>query len=243
MNTSKNIEKIKSITATQLAQLDKVSQENYQLLKEDTEGFSDFDTLFSISTEAEETLDALIQTAEATGIFQKQEKPKTTTSKATNKKSSTKSVDKRTQQKAEKQNLEIENLEKEVEQLKDTVIGNAQFKEKIATELQKFLKVSQSGLSGVLTKNQKELTLEEQIQILKGKRKFYKNLIKGDTADFKVIALRIGLDFKKSKPKPKKQNLSGVAGTQQVETFVMYPTISGKKKTSLIDKFKHWWDN
>jgi hypothetical protein len=54
-----------------------------------------------------------------------------------------------------------------------------------------------------LTKDQKELTLEEQIQILKGKRKFYKNLIKGDTADFKAIALRIGLDFKKSKPKPK----------------------------------------
>jgi hypothetical protein len=54
MNTSKNIELVKSITASQLAQLDKVSQENYQLLKEDTEGFSDFDTLFSISTEAEE---------------------------------------------------------------------------------------------------------------------------------------------------------------------------------------------
>jgi hypothetical protein len=56
------------------------------LLKEDTEGFSDFDTLFSISTEAEETLDALIQTAEAVGIFQKQEKPKSTTSKAPSKK-------------------------------------------------------------------------------------------------------------------------------------------------------------
>ena len=75
--------------------------------------------------------------------------------------------------------------------------------------------------------------MEEQIQILKGKRKFYKNLIKGDTADFKAIALRVGLDFKKSQPKPKKQNLSGVP-----------QTISGtKKNTSLIDRFKHWWDN
>jgi hypothetical protein len=104
MNTSKNIELVKSITASQLAQLDKVSQENYQLLKEDTEGFSDFDTLFSISTEAEET-DALIQTAEAVGIFQKQEKPKSTTSKAPSKKK-TNSVDKRAQQKVEKQTLE-----------------------------------------------------------------------------------------------------------------------------------------
>jgi hypothetical protein len=42
MNTSNNIALVKSITASQLAQLDKVSQENYQLLKEDTEGFSDF---------------------------------------------------------------------------------------------------------------------------------------------------------------------------------------------------------
>ncbi|MDI9858953.1 hypothetical protein [Flectobacillus roseus] len=233
MNTSKNIELVKSITASQLAQLDKVSQENYQLLKEDTEGFSDFDTLFSISTEAEETLDALIQTAEAVGIFQKQEKAKSTTSKAPSKKKVTNSVDKRAQQKVEKQTLERDNLEKEVEELKATVIANAQFKEKIAAELRKFLKVSQTGLSGVLTKNQKELTLEEQIQILKGKRKFYKNLIKGDTADFKAIALRVGLDFKKSKPKSKNQSLSGVP-----------QAISGtKKNVSLIDRFKHWWDN
>lgn len=233
MNTSKNITLIKSITPSQLAQLDKVSQENYQLLKEDTEGFSDFDTLFSISTEAEETLDALIQTAEAVGIFQKQEKPKSTASKATSKKNTTKSVDKRAQQKIEKQTLERDNLEQEVEELKATIIANSQFKDKLAAELQKYLKVSQTGLSGVLTKNQKELTLEEQIQILKGKRKFYKNLIKGDTSDFKAIALRVGLDFKKSKPKPKKQSLSGVP-----------QTISGtKKNASLIDRFKHWWDN
>ncbi|NBB30618.1 hypothetical protein [Cellulophaga sp. BC115SP] len=233
MNTSKNITLVKSITPSQLAQLDKVSQENYQLLKEDTEGFSDFDTLFSISTEAEETLDALIQTAEAVGIFQKQEKPKSTTSKTPSKKKATNTVDKRAQQKVEKQTLERDNLEKEVEELKATVISNSQFKEKIAAELRRFLKVSQTGLSGVLTKNQKELTLEEQIQILKGKRKFYKNLIKGDTSDFKAIALRVGLDFKKSQPKPKKQNLSGVP-----------QTISGtKKNASLIDRFKHWWDN
>lgn len=233
MNTSKNITLVKSITASQLAQLDKVSQENYQLLKEDTEGFSDFDTLFSISTEAEETLDALIQTAEAVGIFQKQEKPKSTTSKTPSKKKATNTVDKRAQQKVEKQTLERDNLVQEVEELKTTVISNSQFKEKVAAELRKFLKVSQTGLSGVLTKDQKELTVEEQIQILKGKRKFYKNLIKGDTSDFKAIALRVGLDFKKSQPKPKKQSLSGVS-----------QTISGtKKNASLIDRFKHWWDN
>ena len=233
MNTLKNITLVKSITPSQLAQLDKVSQENYQLLKEDTEGFSDFDTLFSISTEAEETLDALIQTAEAVGVFQKKEKPKSTTSKTPSKKKATNTVDKRAQQKVEKQTLERDNLVQEVEELKTTVISNSQFKEKIAAELRKFLKVSQTGLSGVLTKDQKELTLEEQIQILKGKRKFYKNLIKGDTSDFKAIALRVGLDFKKSQPKPKKQSLSGVP-----------QTISGtKKNASLIDRFKHWWDN
>ncbi|PAC24610.1 hypothetical protein, partial [Flectobacillus sp. BAB-3569] len=141
---------------SQLAQLDKVSQENISIAKEDTEGFSDFDTLFSISTEAEETLRRTNPNRRSSWYIPKQEKSKSTSSKAPSKKKATNSVDKKAQQKVEKQTLERDNLVQEVEELKTTVISNSQFKEKIATELRKFLKVSQTGLSGVLTKDQKE---------------------------------------------------------------------------------------
>ncbi|MDI9862608.1 hypothetical protein [Flectobacillus roseus] len=241
MNTKQNIEFIKKVTNNDLKKLDKDSIDNYHELKSDSDNFAELETIFEIVPDAELMLDAWVQTAKKKGI-DPFEKSVSKSSKSSSPKKGTKTTkskvdtaSKREEAKKAKLEKQRDELKQMVSTLKQQVIANAKFKEKLAGELKKHLSLEQSSLSGS--------AIENEISVLKKQKTFYSNLLKGDKSDFKAIALRVGLDFKKSKPKPKKQSLSGVAGTQQVETFVMYPTISGKKKTSLIDKFKHWWDN
>jgi hypothetical protein len=84
----------------------------------------------------------------------------------------------------QKQILEVSVVEKY-----DLVKQNARFKNDIGEELTAYLKenVPRLGLGG--------LPIDYEIEQLKAKDKFYSNLLKGDSADFKAIAKRLGLTF------------------------------------------------
>jgi hypothetical protein len=121
----------------------------------------------------------------------------------------------------------IELKRAELVSLKQLVVSNAEFKERIGQEMNEHLKIV--GLAGL--GNKKTLPPELEIIQLNEKIKFYKNLIRGDKDDFKAIAKRIGLDFRKSKPRKKKEiePLSGL-GRQ-------------KQSMSLWDKFVVWFND
>lgn len=231
MNTKQNIEFIKKVSNSDLEKLDKDSIDNYHELKSDSDNFTELETIFEIVPDAELMLDAWVQTAKKKGIdpfeksFSKSSKPSSPKKGTKATKTKVDNSSKREEAKKAKLEKQRDELKQMVLTLKQQVIANATFKEKLASELKKHLSLEQSSLSGS--------AIENEISVLKKQKTFYSNLLKGDTSDFKVIARRIGLDYKKSQPKPKKQSLSGVP-----------QTISGtKKNTSLIDRFKHWWDN
>ena len=125
----------------------------------------------------------------------------------------------------------IEEKRQELANLQNIVRSNAEFKEKIATEMQAHL--HQVGLSGLGRKDD-ELTPNELMNRLNEKIKFYKNLIRGDKSDFQAIAKRIGLDFRKSAPRKKKtpeyeEGLQGL-GRQ-------------KQSLNLWGKFVEWFND
>lgn len=95
--------------------------------------------------------------------------------------------------KVDKEAQLIEKLKSDLATYKKQVVENAKFKDKIAAEMTRFVN-SQKTLSG---------TDSVEVARLKGQIKFYKNVLKGDTADFKAIAKRIGLDYRKSSVKAK----------------------------------------
>lgn len=89
----------------------------------------------------------------------------------------------------------------ELKQLKETVIANSKFKEKLAEELAKHLK--STGLGESKQEAFSKLSLDEKIAFITKQIKFYKNLIKGDKADFKAIGKKIGYSYTISKPRSK----------------------------------------
>ncbi|MFC0182579.1 Antirestriction protein ArdC [Pseudarcicella hirudinis] len=80
---------------------------------------------------------------------------------------------------------EKEKLKGDISKLTRKVKDNAKFKEKLAFELDKYLK-SLNGLSG----------LDSELTSLKAKKKFLTNLLRGDNEDFKVIGRRVGLSYR-----------------------------------------------
>lgn len=113
--------------------------------------------------------------------------------------------------KVDKEAQLIEKLKGELATLKKQVVDNTKFKDKIAAEMTKFVN-SQKTLSG---------TDSVEVAVLKGKIKFYKNLLKGDDTDFKAIAKRIGLDYKRvpvRKASGKKETVAKVVKETVPET-------------------------
>lgn len=88
--------------------------------------------------------------------------------------------------------VDTEKLTIELSKVKNRVIENSKFKEKIASELKAYL--SSQGLG---SGNSETDRLKRQI-------KFYKNIIKGDTSDFKGIATRLGYGNRKFSVRKKK---------------------------------------
>lgn len=217
MNTQHNIDFIKKVTSTDLAKLDKDSQDNYQELKSDTENFSDFNTIFEAVPDAEMMLDIWVQTAKKKGINPFEEKTTSVVSPKKEKVNST--VNKKAEEKQARLLQLREELKNEIRELKARVISHAELKEKIASELSKYLKSQPTGLSGT--------DLENEILKLKKQKTFYSNLLKGDKADFKAIAQRVGLDYRKSTLKAKK-TLAGIAQ---------------KPKKGAIERFREWFNS
>lgn len=222
-----NIEFIKNFDAKNLAKLDKVSQENYQLLKEDTENFTDF-SIFDVVPDAAATLESWVKTVKPTineveksvSVSPKAKVSKTTVQKAQKPvKSETKSKESKPseviktkapkQSQSEKNEILKEQLRVENKELIAKLRINSKFKNKLSKELAKFLQANQMGLGA--KSDDAELTK------LKGQNKFYKNLLAGDKSDFKAIAKRVGYSYTISKPRVKRG-------------------LSGKKEKSFKDK-------
>lgn len=99
-----------------------------------------------------------------------------------------------------KESDKVEKLKVQLSTLKEKVVQNSKFKEKIAAELKAYL--SSQGLSGS----------NSEINNLKIKIKFYKSILAADTADFRAIARRVGfIGYLKKK---KKAVLSGLGKTK-----------------------------
>lgn len=137
-------------------------------------------------------------------------------------------VAKRETTKLNNQQIKIAQKRAELSELQSIVRSNSDFKEKIAEEMQAHLK--SVGLAGL----GKQLTPELELVQLNQKITFYKNLIRGDKDDFKAIAKRVGLDFRKSKPRKKKteetESLSGL-GSQKHQS------------RGIWGSFVHWFNN
>ena len=217
-----NIAFIKQFDAKNLAKLDKVSQENYQLLKVDTENFTDF-SFFEVVPDAEATLASWVKTVK--GTFKEVEPPKSLPTKAEKKESKVSAPRKTTQkkevakpekvasdkpsEKSDKNELLKQTLRDEIRQMLEQLRSNSKFEKKIASELSKYLQKNQIGLGA---------SKDDELTKLKAKHKFYKKLLAGDTADFKAIAKRVGLSYTISKPR-KKKGLSGVKKPKKEKTF------------------------
>lgn len=126
----------------------------------------------------------------------------------------------------------------ELNVLKDKVMANAKFKDKLANELTKHMNVTGLGAEKVPFSKK---SLDEKIKFINEQIKFYKNLLTGDKADFKAIGKRIGLDYRKSKPKAKKptpvpmQALEGL-GKAKPKAKKIKP----KRKKTLLQRFSKW---
>lgn len=94
----------------------------------------------------------------------------------------------------------LANKQAELKVVKDKVLANAKFKEKLANELTKHLNSNGLGAEKVPFSMK---SLDDKIKFIQEQIKFYKNVLTGDKADFKAIGKRIGLDYRKSKPKAK----------------------------------------
>lgn len=94
-----------------------------------------------------------------------------------------------------KTNTQLKKLKAQVASLKQQVVENAEFKQKIAASLRSYLQANKINIAG-LAGNSPDA---EQIAKLKLQKKFYENLLRGDRADFKAIAQRIGLSYRKGK--------------------------------------------
>ena len=217
-----NIAFMKQFDAKNLAKLDKVSQENYQLLKVDTENFTDF-SIFKVVPDAEATLASWVKTVK--GTIKEIEPSKPTPLKAEKKESKASAPRKTPVKKEVTKNEKVESekpskqssktellkqkLKEEIGQMFEQVKTNAKFKDKIATELSKYLEKNQTGLGAAK---------DDELTKLKAKHKFYKKLLAGDTADFKLIAKRVGLSYTISQPRTKK-GLSGVKKPKKEKTL------------------------
>ncbi|MBA4849048.1 hypothetical protein [Emticicia sp. BO119] len=100
----------------------------------------------------------------------------------------------------------IEDLKLLVNANRERVKENAQFKDKIATELRKYLKDNRviNGMSG----------LSDEYAKLKVQDRFYSNLLRGDNVDFLIIAKRLGIVHRKGsiKVSNKTRNAVGMRG-------------------------------
>lgn len=144
-------------------------------------------------------------------------------------------IEAKERQKADKKanalEVKISMKRQELYELKQMVISNAKFKERIAEEMQSHLKeVGLAGLGSVNSPTQEMILVD-----LNSKISFYKNLIRGDKDDFKAIAKRIGLDFRKSKPRKKK-----TVDTDEGLQGLGRPKQGGN---GLWDSFVHWFNN
>ncbi|MBB6003832.1 hypothetical protein [Arcicella rosea] len=220
-----NIEFIKKFDTTTLAKLDKVSQENYQLLKEDTENFTDF-SIFDVAPDAAATLESWVKTVKAT--IKEVEKPVAVSPKSKASRPSVQKAQKPAKQEtksdeskpteviktkapkqsqSEKNEILKEQLREENKELISKLRINSKFKNKLSKELSKFLQVNQMGLGAKSD--------DDELTKLKGQNKFYKNLLAGDKADFKAIAKRVGYSYTISKPRAKK----GLSGVKKTKSF------------------------
>ncbi|MEA5425398.1 hypothetical protein [Arcicella lustrica] len=220
-----NIAFIKNFDTTTLAKLDKVSQENYQLLKEDTETFTDF-SIFDVVPDAAATLESWVKTVKATikevelpkpllVKAQKKEKKVSAPIKTTEKKEVAKLeklASEKLSEESDKNKLLKQTLRDEIKQMLEQVKENSKFKDKIFLELSKYLQKNQTGLGA---------RKDDELTKLKARHKFYKNLLKGDTADFKAIAKKVGLSYTISKPRAKraKKGLLGVKKPKKEKTL------------------------
>lgn len=222
-----NIEFIKKFDTKNLAKLDKVSQENYKMLKEDTEDFTDF-SIFDVVPDAAATLESWVKTVKATikdfekpvavspkakvsrPSVQKAQKPAKQETKSDESKPSKVIKTKAPKQsQLEKNEILKEQLRDENKELIAKVKQNSKFKDKLSKELSEYLQKNQMGLGA--KSDDSELTQ------LRAKNKFYKNLLAGDKADFKAIARRVGYDYAISKPRPRK--IKGLSGVKKTKSF------------------------
>lgn len=130
---------------------------------------------------------------------------------------------------------------KEFRTLKAQVMANAKFKDKLAVELNNHFRVH--GLGGPKEEAFSKLTLDAKIKFINEQIKFYKNLLTGDKADFKAIGKRIGLDYRKSKPKAKKSMPSpgpALEGLGKAKPKVK--KVKPKRKKNLLQRFSKWLD-
>lgn len=114
----------------------------------------------------------------------------------------------------------IEDLKTLVNANRERVKVNAQFKDKIATELRKYLKDNRviNGMSG----------LADEYAKLKVQDRFYSNLLIGDSADFLIIAKRLGIVNRKGsiKVSEKAKKAVGMSGRGKIKAN------NGKSKTT-----------
>ncbi|MEA5402604.1 hypothetical protein VB776_06745 [Arcicella sp. DC2W] len=218
---------IKNFDAKNLAKLDNVSQENYKILKDDTDNFTDF-SIFDVVPDAEATLESWVKTVKATikevekpvvvspnskasrPSVQKAQKPAKQETKSNESKPSKVIKTKAPKQsQLEKNEILKEQLREENKELIAKVKQNSKFKDKLSKELSEYLQKNQMGLGAKSD--------DAELKQLRAKNKFYKNLLAGDKADFKAIARRVGYDYAISKPRPKKSK--GLSGARKVKSF------------------------
>ncbi len=202
MNTQSNIKFIQQFNTKYLSLLGKETQENYQLLKEDTENFRDF-SVFEAVPDAEKTLNAWVISVNEKLKDLPIEVPVSKTTKTSEDKNLKARPPKAINAKINEQKIQ---LKKELMMMVAKVKENAKFKEKVAKELQQYLKQVNIGLGAIK---------DEEFIKLKAKHKFYKNLLAGDTADFKAIAKRVGLTYSHTKPRAK-QNQAGLGAKKSI---------------------------
>ena len=202
MNTQSNIKYIQQFNPKYLSLLGKETQENYQLLKEDTENFRDF-SVFEAVPDAEKTLNAWVISVNEKLKDLPMEVPVSKTAKISEDKHLKARPTKPVNTKIAEQKIQ---LKKELLQMMAKVKENSKFKDKIAKELQQYVKQVNIGLGAIK---------DEEFIKLKAKHKFYKNLLAGDTADFKAIAKRVGLTYSHTKPRAK-QNQTGLGAKKSI---------------------------
>lgn len=209
MSIAENIKFIKGVSAADVAKLGKTSKENYNSLKDDTNNFKDTSIIEAVP-EVAKTLDLWVQNAKKKGIKPgassakakpvkaskaKKEKPAKASKPKKEKPMKAPKAAKPKKEKAvnpKKQEI-LANLKEKAKMLREQINKNAKFKNKVAEELEAFLLKSPTTLGASPI----------DIEIAKEKRKiqFYEKILKSDVADFKGIAQKSGLEYKRKLPK------------------------------------------